>query len=392
MENESDEQNMATLLKKTANSFKSLTKEYDIFEKAFLKVEERYQSKYLQSMIQYENQHHHLLKELSDSNVSDKDKRYLALHERILTKALFIKKIISNVRENTEISNCVKISTVKNMAFFGRFNSSIYKLGLKPSKIYKKGQKPPATIFKVSVEIPLNTRIDNEAKMLSEIKHQNIISILYSGTVRDTNRSFIALEYMRNGNLQENLGEAKDKLSASYRLTIARDIINALYYLSLVNIIHHDVKPQNVLLGENQSVKLADFDLAKEESVCDCISGTFHWMAPEVFSGKVHNHLSDIFGFGLVLWCLAHDTDKSPWHSISLPFNLQNASYYPKYWHIIMRTDLTPKINPIAKKADEIKNLITSCLSRNPTERTGAFEAKQALSEITAEKFDCFKP
>ncbi|KAJ8427766.1 hypothetical protein Cgig2_010615 [Carnegiea gigantea] len=97
-------------------------------------------------------------------------------------------------------------------------------------------------------------------------------------------------------------------------------------------IIHRDLKPDNLLLtADHKSVKLADFGLAREETLTKMMTaetGTYHWMAPELYSTvtlqqgkkKHYNNKVDVYSFGIVLWELL--TNRLPFEGMS---NLQAA-------------------------------------------------------------------
>ena len=77
-------------------------------------------------------------------------------------------------------------------------------------------------------------------------------------------------------------------------------------YLHKKKILHCDLKSQNILLGEDWSVKICDFGLAryKERYVRDNYGkvGTPHWMAPEILRGEPYQEPADVFSFGVILW------------------------------------------------------------------------------------------
>ncbi|NWR34861.1 PAK3 kinase, partial [Tachuris rubrigastra] len=80
--------------------------------------------------------------------------------------------------------------------------------------------------------------------------------------------------------------------------------LQGLDFLHSKQVIHRDVKSQNILLGMDGSVKLADFGLSAqltpEQSKRSSVVGTTHWMAPEVFTRKPYGPKVDIWSFGVV--------------------------------------------------------------------------------------------
>ena len=77
-------------------------------------------------------------------------------------------------------------------------------------------------------------------------------------------------------------------------------------YLHKVNVIHRDLKTANLLMDENEVVKVADFGVARvkcsDGSNMTAETGTYRWMAPEVISHQYYNHKCDVFSYGILLW------------------------------------------------------------------------------------------
>jgi serine/threonine protein kinase len=88
-------------------------------------------------------------------------------------------------------------------------------------------------------------------------------------------------------------------------IAFALDIARGMAYIHSQGVIHRDLKPENVLIDEDFHLKLADFGIACEESVCDLLAddpGTYRWMAPEMIKRKSYGRKVDVYGFGLMLW------------------------------------------------------------------------------------------
>ncbi|KAK6118843.1 hypothetical protein DH2020_047410 [Rehmannia glutinosa] len=88
-------------------------------------------------------------------------------------------------------------------------------------------------------------------------------------------------------------------------LKVAVDVSKGMSYLHQNNIIHRDLKAANLLMDENEVVKIADFGVARvqlQSGVMTAETGTYRWMAPEVIEHKPYNHKADVFSFGIVLW------------------------------------------------------------------------------------------
>ncbi|XP_010558404.1 PREDICTED: serine/threonine-protein kinase HT1 [Tarenaya hassleriana] len=176
----------------------------------------------------------------------------------------------------------------------------------------------------------LESRFIREVNMMSRVKHENLVQFI--GACKDP-LMVIVTELLPGMSLRKYLVSIRPRvLDIRVALSFALDIARAMDCLHANGIIHRDLKPDNLLLTENhKSVKLADFGLAREESVTEMMTaetGTYRWMAPELYSTvtlrqgekKHYNNKVDVYSFGIVLWELL--TNRMPFEGMS---NLQAA-------------------------------------------------------------------
>ncbi|XP_027065285.2 serine/threonine-protein kinase STY13 isoform X3 [Coffea arabica] len=132
----------------------------------------------------------------------------------------------------------------------------------------------------------LEGRFAREVTMMSRVKHENLVKFI--GACKDP-LMVLVTELLPGMSLRKYLVSIRPKqLDLHVALNYAVDIARAMDCLHANGIIHRDLKPDNLLLTANQqSVKLADFGLAREESVTEMMTaetGTYRWMAPELYS------------------------------------------------------------------------------------------------------------
>ncbi|GKU97614.1 hypothetical protein SLEP1_g10741 [Rubroshorea leprosula] len=149
----------------------------------------------------------------------------------------------------------------------------------------------------------------NEIKILADIRHPNLVT-LYGCTSRHSRELLLVYEYIPNGTVADHLhgGRANtgNLLGWPVRLSIAIETANALAYLHANDIIHRDVKTNNILLDNNFHVKVADFGLSRlfpndVTHVSTAPQGTPGYVDPEYYQCYHLTDKSDVYSFGVVL-------------------------------------------------------------------------------------------
>jgi len=145
--------------------------------------------------------------------------------------------------------------------------------------------------------------IEREYMLLKGIVHPNIVQFL--GLCNHSTGIYLVTEYVEHGDLFDLLifGEGKT-LDWDIRVKIALEIAQACYYMHSKNVIHRDLKSQNVLLGENYKVKLCDLGLATVLETKKHMTmgvGTNEWMAPEIGLQETYDNKVDVFSFAIVM-------------------------------------------------------------------------------------------
>ncbi len=144
----------------------------------------------------------------------------------------------------------------------------------------------------------------HEAKAVARITHPNVVSIY--DIVESEDSLYLVMEYIEGKDLKTVIKD-RGKLSIVEALDIANQVTAGVEVAHNNNIIHCDIKPHNILLTENNQIKVTDFGIARAVStstmtITDTIMGSAHYFSPEQAQGKEINTYSDIYSIGVVLY------------------------------------------------------------------------------------------
>ncbi len=146
------------------------------------------------------------------------------------------------------------------------------------------------------------SRLLDEAVAQARLNHPHVVTIYYVG--RDGNESFLAMELLPGPTLDKLLIESP----LPYRQVIkfARQITAALSMATDLHLVHGDIKPSNLIIATENTIKLGDFGLAHtEQKASTGISGTLNYMAPELADGAKPSPQSDMYALGVTLFELS---------------------------------------------------------------------------------------
>ncbi|KAG8497647.1 hypothetical protein CXB51_008852 [Gossypium anomalum] len=214
-----------------------------------------------------------------------------------------------------------------------------------------------------------------EVFIMRKIRHKNVVQFI--GACTRAPNPCIVTEFMARGSLYDYLHQQRVVFKLPSLLKVALDVSKGMNYLHQNNIIHRDLKTANLLMDENQVVKVADFGVARvqaQSGVMTAETGTYRWMAPEVIEHKPYDHKADVFSFGIALWELL--TGEIPY---SLLTPLQAAVG-------VVQKSLRPTIPK--NTHPRLGELLERCWQQDPTQRPDFSEIIEILQQIDKEVAD----
>ena len=224
------------------------------------------------------------------------------------------------------------------------------------------------------------TRFRREAIAAAGLTHPHVVSIYDTGEMEaaDSTCHYIVMEHCGGGTLGTLL-KSDGAFSSERTATVGATICEALEYAHLRGIIHRDVKPANVLIGDDDLLKVGDFGIAKAVSdksditTTGTIMGTVAYISPEYASDQELDARSDIYSLGVVLYELA----------VGKPPFMEETSVATAMRHV---NDAPP--TPRSRRAGisrSLENVILKALEKDPDNRFGsAAEMRHALRPMAS--------
>ena len=197
-----------------------------------------------------------------------------------------------------------------------------------------------------------------EAKSAAKLKHPYIINVY--DVVSEGDKEYIVMEYVEGITLKDYLQD--NKLSVSAVLEIGVRLADALQHAHSKNIIHCDIKPQNILVDKNLNPRIADFGIAKMVSnqtmvYTSTVMGSVHYLSPEQATGRQVTASSDVYSLGVVLFEML--TGK-------VPFDGETAVAVAM---MHAEKQVPPLSDYLADVPEGLQAILDKALAKNPADR-----------------------
>lgn len=202
-------------------------------------------------------------------------------------------------------------------------------------------------------------RFQREAIAASSLSHPNIVEMYDVG--EDNGKYYIVMEYVE-GKTLKNLIKKRGALTLPEVIDIMMQLTSAIACAHDSNIIHRDIKPQNVLIKEDGLVKITDFGIAmalnsNELTQTNSVMGSVHYLPPEQANGKGATIKSDIYSLGIVMFELLTG---------QLPFKGDNAVEIAIKQ---MKNQIPSVCNINSLIPQSVENIIIKACAKNPKNR-----------------------
>lgn len=228
----------------------------------------------------------------------------------------------------------------------------------------------------------IRSRFKNEASVMARLQHPGIVALYDYVDAEDG--LYLVMEYVKGQELTEMLKKLDQPLSIDRTKKIMERILNAFAYAHKNGIVHRDVKPSNIIIDEDDNVKILDFGIAKlvGESQFNLTKtgtqvGTVYYMSPEQVKAKELDQRSDIYSLGITFYEMLAGF---------CPYTSMTSEY--EVYDKIVREPLHPLTETMGDEYGSVWNVIEKATEKKPEDRfqncddfTKALSAGVASSE-----------
>jgi predicted Zn-dependent protease len=221
-------------------------------------------------------------------------------------------------------------------------------------------------VLSAGADKDLLTRFRNEAIAVGKLQHKNIVIVHDFGQIGDT--PYLVMEYLEGHDLQKAL-RSRRPMNLLEKITIMDQVAAGLHHAHRNGIVHRDVKPGNVMILKDGSVKMMDFGIARlvqdrgtRVTQHGNVIGTVQYMAPEQFRGGDVDSRCDVFAYGVIYYELI--TGHHPF----------DAPDMPRIFYNVTMVDPAPVRSLAPECPAALEEIITKTLQKDPEFRYQTLE------------------
>lgn len=200
-------------------------------------------------------------------------------------------------------------------------------------------------------------RFTSEARSTAGLHHPNVVSILEEGVDRDVH--YIVMELAEGMTLKRYI-RRYGRLSVRETVDFAIQIASGIQAAHNHNIIHRDIKPQNIIVSDSGKLKVTDFGIAKAatgDTIASSTMGSVRYLSPEQARGGYSDSRTDIYSLGITIYEMA--TGK-------VPFDGENTVAIAL---MHLKDEIVPPRNYFPDIPVSLENIILKCTRKRPEER-----------------------
>lgn len=206
-------------------------------------------------------------------------------------------------------------------------------------------------------------KFNRESKAAASLSSQNIVGIYDVGTdtIEDETIYYIVMEYI-DGTTLKDIIDSKGKLSEDDAIDYSIQILRALKDAHDHNVVHRDIKPHNIMITKQGTVKVTDFGIARASTsttvtTTSDVLGSVHYISPEQARGGYTDNKTDIYSFGIVLYEML--TGKKPYDGDN-PISVAMKQ---------IQDDIVPPSEYLPNMNKNLEKIILKCTRKKQSER-----------------------